>query len=171
MHNVLSASSHHLIVYKDDMDTTEQLDADRRASRSPARSTRRGMVAPLVITQKEDDEITLPDGVAYTFAPHQMIKLEMHYLNAIGRDADGAGDRRLLRRRSGRRSTTRRPSCSPARPTSTSRRPDATLAPVLHGAERTSTSAQSKFFAITGHSTSSAPTCRLERRAERRPAR
>ena len=25
MHNVLSASSHHLIVYKDDMDTTEQL--------------------------------------------------------------------------------------------------------------------------------------------------
>ena len=40
MHNVLSDGSHHLIVYKDDMDTIEQTDADRRASRSPARSTR-----------------------------------------------------------------------------------------------------------------------------------
>ncbi|NVB80132.1 MAG: hypothetical protein HOV81_17190, partial [Kofleriaceae bacterium] len=41
-----------------------------------------GMIAPIAITQKADDQIFLPDRVAYTFAPHQMVKLEMHYLNA-----------------------------------------------------------------------------------------
>jgi hypothetical protein len=40
------------------------------------------MIAPLVITQKKQDEITLPDGVAYTFAPNQMVKIELHYINS-----------------------------------------------------------------------------------------
>jgi hypothetical protein len=81
LHNVLSPTSHHLIVYKDDMDTTEQTTPMPCQPFTGALNTT-GMVTPIVITQKKDDEITLPDGVAYTFAPHQMVKLEMHYINA-----------------------------------------------------------------------------------------
>src|SRR6185312_7429320 len=81
LHDVLGASSHHLIVYKDDMDTTEQLTPMPCQPFTGALNTT-GKVSPIVITQKHDDEITLPDGVAYTFAPHQMVKLEMHYINS-----------------------------------------------------------------------------------------
>lgn len=81
LHNVLSSASHHLIVYKDDMNMTEQTTPVPCEPFTGALNTT-GMVQPLAITQKEDDEIYLPDGVAYTFAPRQMIKLEMHYLNA-----------------------------------------------------------------------------------------
>jgi hypothetical protein len=82
VHNTLSPSSHHLIVYKDDMDTTEQTTPIHCQPFTGALNTS-GMIAPIVITQKKDDELTLPDGVAYTLAPHQMIKIEMHYINAM----------------------------------------------------------------------------------------
>jgi hypothetical protein len=81
MHNVLNDASHHLIVYKDDMDATEQLTPTPCQAFTGALNTT-GMIAPLAITQKHDDMIFLPHRVAYTFAPHQMIKLEMHYLNS-----------------------------------------------------------------------------------------
>ncbi len=87
MHNVLSSSSHHLIVYKDDMDTTEQLTPVDCQPFTGALNTT-GSIAPIMITQKADDALTLPDGVAYTLAAHQMIKIEMHYVNA----ADTAED-------------------------------------------------------------------------------
>lgn len=80
MHNVLNDASHHLIVYKDDMDTTEQLTPVPCQPFTGALNLS-GMIAPIAITQKEDDMIFLPDGVGYTFAPNQMVKLEMHYLN------------------------------------------------------------------------------------------
>jgi len=80
MHDVLSGGSHHLIVYKDDMDTTEQTTPVACQPFTGALNTS-GMIAPIVITQKADDKIFLPDGVAYTFAPNQMVKLEMHYIN------------------------------------------------------------------------------------------
>jgi len=82
LHDVLSVSSHHLIVYKDDMDTTEQPTPTPCQPFTGALNTT-GKIQPLAITQKHDDEITLPDGVAYTFAPHQMVKLEMHYINVM----------------------------------------------------------------------------------------
>jgi hypothetical protein len=85
LHNVLSASSHHLIVYKDDMDTTEQRTPMPCRPFTGALNTS-GMIAPLAITQKKDDLITLPDGVAYTFGANQMIKLEMHYINSSDSD-------------------------------------------------------------------------------------
>lgn len=81
MHNQLNAASHHLIVYKDDMDATEQLTPVPCQPFTGALNTT-GMIAPIAITQKSDDMIFLPNRVAYTFAPHQMVKLEMHYLNA-----------------------------------------------------------------------------------------
>jgi len=81
LHNVLGASSHHLIVYKDDMDTTEQRTPVPCQPFSGALNAT-GKIFPMMITQKHDDALTLPSGVAYTLAPHQMIKIEMHYLNA-----------------------------------------------------------------------------------------
>lgn len=87
LHDVLSTSSHHLIVYKDDQDTTEQLTPTPCQPFTGALNTS-GKIMPIAITQKHDDEITLPDGVAYTFAPHQMVKLEMHYINGGDNAAD-----------------------------------------------------------------------------------
>ncbi|HEY5950537.1 MAG TPA: hypothetical protein VIV40_33830 [Kofleriaceae bacterium] len=81
MHNVLNDASHHLIVYKDDMDTTEQLTPTPCQPFTGALNTT-GMIAPIAITQKHDDMIFLPNRVAYTFAPNQMVKLEMHYINS-----------------------------------------------------------------------------------------
>ncbi len=81
LHNVLGSSSHHLIVYRDNMDTTEQLTPVDCQPFTGALNTT-GMIAPIMITQRADDALFLPEGVAYTFAPNQMIKLEMHYLNA-----------------------------------------------------------------------------------------
>jgi hypothetical protein len=81
MHNVLTSASHHLIVYKDDMDTVEQTTPVPCQPFTGALNTS-GMIAPIAITQKADDSIFLPDRVAYTFAPNQMVKLEMHYLNS-----------------------------------------------------------------------------------------
>jgi hypothetical protein len=81
MHNLLSSSSHHLIVYKDDMDTTEQTTPVPCEPFTGALNAT-GKIFPIMITQKNSDELTLPRGVAYTLAPHQMIKIEMHYLNA-----------------------------------------------------------------------------------------
>jgi copper type II ascorbate-dependent monooxygenase-like protein len=81
LHNTLSSSSHHLIVYRDDMDTTEQLTPVDCQPFTGALNTT-GSIAPMMITQKMDDALTLPDKVAYTLAAHQMIKIEMHYINS-----------------------------------------------------------------------------------------
>jgi hypothetical protein len=81
LHNTLASSSHHLIVYKDDMDTVEQTTPIDCQPFTGALNTA-GNIAPIMITQRADDELVLPDGVAYTLGPHQMIKLEMHYLNS-----------------------------------------------------------------------------------------
>jgi hypothetical protein len=35
----------------------------------------------LMVTQKKDDMLTLPDGVAFTIDPNQMIRIELHYIN------------------------------------------------------------------------------------------
>ena len=85
MHNVLSPGSHHMILYKNDMDTTEvTTPTDCQPFAGALNLT--GMVAPVMITQKDDDELTLPDGVGYTLAANQMIRIEMHYINST--DAD-----------------------------------------------------------------------------------
>lgn len=86
LHNTLSTASHHLIVYKDDHDTTEQLTPTPCQPFTGALNTS-GSIMPLAITQKHDDQITLPDGVAYTLEAHQMVKLEMHYINTTDTDA------------------------------------------------------------------------------------
>ncbi len=78
MHNVLTGVSHHMIVYKVD-DTVEQttpVDCKPFANTlNPAAGE------PLMITQKHDDELDLPQGVAYSLDANQMIRLELHYIN------------------------------------------------------------------------------------------
>jgi hypothetical protein len=37
---------------------------------------------PLIISQKADDTLALPQSVAYTLDPNQVVRLEMHYINA-----------------------------------------------------------------------------------------
>ena len=81
MHNVLGPGSHHVIVYKDDMDTVEKTTPFDCQPFTGALNTT-GMVAPMMITQRTDDPLTLPDGVAYTLKANQMIRLEMHYINS-----------------------------------------------------------------------------------------
>jgi hypothetical protein len=81
LHNVLSASSHHLIVYRDDQDTTEQTTPVDCQPFTGALNTS-GMIFPMMITQKSDDALTLPDHVAYSLGANQMIKIEMHYINS-----------------------------------------------------------------------------------------
>lgn len=81
IHNTLSPTSHHLIVYKDDMHTTEQTTpVDCQPFTGALNAS--GMIAPIAITQTHDDTIALPDGVAYTMSAGQMVKIEMHYINS-----------------------------------------------------------------------------------------
>jgi hypothetical protein len=81
MHNVLGPGSHHLILYKDDMDTAE-ITTPFDCQPFTGALNLSGTVAPVMITQKPDDLLTLPDGVGYSFAPNQMVRIEMHYINA-----------------------------------------------------------------------------------------
>lgn len=87
MHNVLAGGSHHLILYRDNMETTERATPYDCQPFTGALNLS-GMVAPVMITQKKDDALTLPDRVAYTFAPGQMIRIEMHYINSTDTPAE-----------------------------------------------------------------------------------
>ncbi len=75
IHNVLEATSHHLIVYRVN-DTVEQLDPQPCDSFLDVLED-----PPLMLTQKAEDRLTLPPGVAYELAPNQMVRLELHYIN------------------------------------------------------------------------------------------
>lgn len=79
IHNVLGDASHHMIIYRVN-DTVEQptpFDCDPFVETlDPTKG------APLMITQKRDELLDLPSGVAYTLDPHQMVRIELHYINA-----------------------------------------------------------------------------------------
>ncbi len=80
IHNTLSTGSHHVIIYRNDKDTVEKTTPyDCKPFTGALNSS--GMVAPMMITQKQDDLLTLPDTVAYTLKPNQMVRMEMHYIN------------------------------------------------------------------------------------------
>lgn len=78
--NRLGDASHHLIVYRVANDRPEQLTPIDCDPFSDTLDPTKG--SPLMITQKQEEELALPKGVAFTLAPHQMIRLEMHYVNA-----------------------------------------------------------------------------------------
>ncbi|HEY2746682.1 MAG TPA: hypothetical protein VGL86_18760 [Polyangia bacterium] len=79
IHNMLSQVSHHMIVYR----VTDTVEAPTPVDCQPFVDTldpNNG--SPMMITQKKDDLLNLPSGVAYTLQPNQMLRLEMHYINA-----------------------------------------------------------------------------------------
>jgi hypothetical protein len=80
IHNVLGPSSHHLIVYRDGVDTVESL-TPTHCTPFAGTLTANAATSPLMITQKKDDALTLPDGVAYSLVASQMLRLEMHFIN------------------------------------------------------------------------------------------
>src|SRR5207249_7764264 len=83
VHNTLAQGSHHLIVYEvtDTEERTTPYDCRPFADTfDPSKG------APLMITQKRDDLLTLPDGVAYSLDANQMIRLEMHYINPTAKE-------------------------------------------------------------------------------------
>ncbi|MBE7448412.1 MAG: hypothetical protein HS111_05870 [Kofleriaceae bacterium] len=89
VHNVLSSLSHHLIVYRDNAATQEQ---PTPTPCQPFAGTLNvnGTTSPIMITQRAEETLTLPEGVAYTFQPNQFIRLEMHYINTGDAPIDAA---------------------------------------------------------------------------------
>ena len=79
VHNVLGQEgSHHLIVYRVN-DTVEQPTPFECKPFTDTLDPTKG--STLMISQKKDDALVLPEGVAYTLAAGQMVRLEMHYIN------------------------------------------------------------------------------------------
>lgn len=85
IHNVLSPGSHHMIVYRTS-DTEEKLTPYDCQPFVDTLDPSKG--SPLMITQKHDDTLTLPDSVAFSLDPNQMIRLEVHFINATGNALD-----------------------------------------------------------------------------------
>jgi hypothetical protein len=78
--NDLGSASHHMIVYRlADGEETQGApeDCDPFVDvLDPSKG------APLAVTQKSDETITLPRGVAFSLEPNQLIRIELHYVNA-----------------------------------------------------------------------------------------
>jgi hypothetical protein len=85
IHNVLPTGSHHLIVYRTS-DTVEQPTPFDCEPFTDTLKPEKG--SPLMVTQKHDELLTLPDGVGFTLQPGVMVRLEMHYINASGGPLD-----------------------------------------------------------------------------------
>lgn len=85
---VLAKGSHHLIVYRSD--ATEEVLVPVKCT--PFTETLSGGNIPLMITQIPKETLTLPKGVAFKFAPKQMIRIEAHYLNYYSDPIDTGAD-------------------------------------------------------------------------------
>ena len=83
IHNVLGPASHHMIIYRvnDTVEQTTPFDCEPFVETLDASKG-----APLMITQKRDEVLDLPPGVAYTLDPNQMVRIELHYINATSSD-------------------------------------------------------------------------------------
>lgn len=81
--NVLGNASHHYIVYRS-IETVERPDP---FPCTPFVDTLDPTVGgPLMITQKFEETLTLPGGVGFSFEANQMVRLELHYINASPSD-------------------------------------------------------------------------------------
>jgi hypothetical protein len=78
IHNNLGEASHHFIVYRKSTGTENLTPTDCVpfvGTLNPANG------APLMITQKTDETLTLPEDVVFTLQQDQLVRLEMHYVN------------------------------------------------------------------------------------------
>jgi hypothetical protein len=83
--NTISSSSHHFVVSS--INEREEDDPAGPLQEilvpEPCRPFQAPLLgSPLAITQKHDDAYELPPGIGYALAPHQMIHLELHYINS-----------------------------------------------------------------------------------------
>lgn len=78
IHNVLSTGSHHMIVYRSN-ETQEQTTPFDCIPFTDTLNPAKG--STLIVTQKHDDTLTLPEGVAFALEASQMIRIEVHYIN------------------------------------------------------------------------------------------
>jgi hypothetical protein len=79
MHTHLEGVSHHLIVYKVSSTTERPEPFDC----TPFLETLDPSVGqPLMVSQIKDESLDLPYGVAFGIEPGQMVRLEMHFVNA-----------------------------------------------------------------------------------------
>ena len=85
IHNVLPNGSHHLIVYRT-ADTEERLEPYACQPFADTLDPTKG--SPLMVTQKHEEILTLPDRVGFTLQPGVMIRLEMHFLNTTSEPLD-----------------------------------------------------------------------------------
>jgi Copper type II ascorbate-dependent monooxygenase, C-terminal domain len=79
IHNTLSQSSHHMIVYRTN-DTVEQTTPFDCFPFTDTLDPTKG--STLMVSQKKDDTLTLPPGVGFTIQANQMVRIELHYINA-----------------------------------------------------------------------------------------
>ena len=91
VHNKLSPASHHFIITAlSDQAATEKPLEDCK----PFRGALAG--APLAISQKHDDLVSLPEGVGYRMHASQVMHLELHYLNTGDQTVDVVGETELV---------------------------------------------------------------------------
>ncbi len=83
IHNVLPTGSHHLIVYRT-ADTEEKTTPYDCVPFVDALDPSKG--STVMVTQKHDETLTLPEGVAFTMPAGQMVRLEMHYINTTAEE-------------------------------------------------------------------------------------
>jgi hypothetical protein len=77
IHNLLGETSHHMIVYR----STDTEERPVPFDCSPFLHASSPDSGPIMITQKHDETLTLPEGVAFVFGANQMVRIEMHYIN------------------------------------------------------------------------------------------
>ncbi len=78
IHNVLGTASHHFIVYRvaeGEINETPTPCVPFVDTLDPTAGS------PLMITQRADETLELPPGVAFTLQPSQLVRLEMHFVN------------------------------------------------------------------------------------------
>ena len=78
IHNTLSNGSHHMIIYRSN-DTVEQTTPFACVPFTDTLDPSKG--STLMVTQKHDDVLNLPQGVGFTLDANQMIRIELHYIN------------------------------------------------------------------------------------------
>jgi hypothetical protein len=81
--NTISSSSHHFVVSSlaERPEGEPPLEENRTPTECrPFQAPLLG--SPLAITQKHEDSYSLPPGIGYALVPHQMIHLELHYINS-----------------------------------------------------------------------------------------
>jgi hypothetical protein len=83
--NTLSSASHHFIVYR----TSDTVERTTPFDCTPFVDTLNPEAgSPLMITQRMDETLNLPPGVAFTLEANQMIRLELHFINPTGAPID-----------------------------------------------------------------------------------